>query len=206
MRVGIDHLVRALTSRPSRMLPREGLSREAAVATVVRERDGHAEVLLIRRAENPRDPWSGHMAFPGGRHEAHDADLLATALRETREEVGLDLRANARLLGPLDELEAVARGRRTGLVIRPYLFVLEEDVPIAPRSTAEVAEVLFHPLTPLVRGDADTQIHYAKDGFDLRLPAFDVAGRTVWGLTHEMLRTLFERLRASENPLTPPNP
>ena len=84
--------------------------KRAAVATILREGLEGPEVLLIRRAENPRDPWSGHMAFPGGREAPEDRDLLATAVRETHEEVGLDLQRSAHLLGRLDALPAVARG------------------------------------------------------------------------------------------------
>ncbi|MCA9639821.1 MAG: NUDIX domain-containing protein, partial [Myxococcales bacterium] len=72
--------------------------RFAAVAAVLRPTDADTEVLLIRRAEHEGDPWSGHMAFPGGRHDPTDPDLLTTARRETLEEVGLDLSRRARLL------------------------------------------------------------------------------------------------------------
>ena len=87
--------------------------KRAAVAAVLRPGSNGPEVLLIRRAEHPNDPWSGHMAFPGGREDPCDADLFGTAVRETLEEVALDLTTNAALLGTLDDLPAVARGKRT---------------------------------------------------------------------------------------------
>ncbi|MGB5283894.1 MAG: NUDIX domain-containing protein, partial [Polyangiales bacterium] len=77
--------------------PRELAEHEkwAAVAMLLREGASGPEVFFIRRAEHPRDPWSGHMAFPGGRRDAGDATLLDTAMRETREEVGVDLSREA---------------------------------------------------------------------------------------------------------------
>ncbi len=188
-------IAEAVSKHPPRVLPRLSGGRAAAVAAIVRDIGDDTEVLFIRRADNPRDPWSGHMAFPGGRHEPSDEDLLATALRETREEIGVDLREVASVVGQLDDIEAIARARPTGMIIRPYVFRLERDVSIVPPTNHEVAEVLWGRLGPLVRGEADTTLRYVRDGHDLTLPAFDVAGRTVWGLTYQMLRTLFDRLR-----------
>lgn len=188
-------IAEAITRRDPRVLPRAEGGKAAAVAAIVRDVGDDTEILFIRRAENPRDPWSGHMAFPGGRHEPSDSDLLATAVRETREEVGLDLLEAGTLVGQLDDVEAIARARPTGMIIRPYVFRLERPVPIAPASDREVAEVLWGRLGPLARGEADTTLRYVRDGHDMTLPAFDVEGRTVWGLTYQMLRTLFERLR-----------
>jgi 8-oxo-dGTP pyrophosphatase MutT (NUDIX family) len=162
----------------------------AAVAAVLRPAGDDVEALFIRRAENPHDPWSGHMAFPGGRRDPGDRDLVETALRETREELGLDLASTARRLGYLDEIEAIARGRRTGLIIRPYVFALEvEDVALHPNH--EVAEALWVPLGPLVRGEASTDYRYQRQGLDVVLPAYLWEGRVVWGLTYQMLQVLF---------------
>lgn len=193
--VRYPRIAEAVRSREPRILPRGESTRAAAVAAIVRDVGDDTEVLFIRRADNPRDPWSGHMAFPGGRFDPTDPDLFETAVRETREEIGLDLRDVATHVGQLDEIEAVARARPTGMVIRPYVFRLERDVPIVPPSDHEVAEVLWGRLGPLARGEADTQMRYLRDGYDLTLPAFDVSGRTVWGLTYQMLRTLLDRLR-----------
>lgn len=167
--------------------------RRAAVATILREAALGPEVLLIRRAEHPRDPWSGHMAFPGGREDPVDPDLFDTAVRETREELALDLLSNARLIGRLDEIPAVARGRRTGLSVHPYVFELTHDVSFAPNG--EVAEALWAPLLPLMRGELLTTIPYELEGRRLDLPAHNVQGRIVWGLTFKMLDSLFSRLR-----------
>jgi 8-oxo-dGTP pyrophosphatase MutT (NUDIX family) len=167
--------------------------KRAAVATILRERSHGPELLLIRRAEHPRDPWSGHMAFPGGREEPSDLDLLETAIRETQEEVSLDLRSHGQLLGRLDELPAVARGRRTGLTIAPFVFELTQDVEL--QHNHEVAEVVWTPLEPMFRGQRATTFAYEISGQQLSLPAHDIQGRIVWGLTYRMLESLFSLLR-----------
>ncbi len=165
----------------------------AAVAAVLREGTAGAEVLLIRRAERAGDPWSGHMAFPGGRRDPADRDLHATAVRETREEVGLDLDADGRLLGRLADMDAIARARRTGLTITPFVFALERDVPLT-FADGEVAEALWAPLAPLARGEGAGTVPYQREGRTVELPCWHVQGRVVWGLTYWMLQSLFEAL------------
>ncbi|APR87214.1 putative nudix hydrolase YeaB [Minicystis rosea] len=167
----------------------------AAVAAVLRDPGGgrDAEILFIRRAERDGDPWSGHMAFPGGRCDQADATLFVTALRETREEVGLDLEAHGNLLTELPELHAIAHGRRAGLLITPFVFALERDVPLV-FSDGEVAEALWAPLGPLARKEGAETISYTLDGRTLELPSLRVDGRVVWGLTYRMLEMLFEAL------------
>jgi 8-oxo-dGTP pyrophosphatase MutT (NUDIX family) len=167
----------------------------AAVAIIVRESPaaGDAEILLIRRAERASDPWSGHMAFPGGREEPDDESLLATAVRETREEIALDLTRAGRLLGQLSALPAIARGRSTGMQIVPFVFELTEETALA-FNPAEVAEAIWVPLQPLMRGALRTTVQYEIAGQQLELPAHDFEGRIVWGLTYRMLDSLFALL------------
>jgi 8-oxo-dGTP pyrophosphatase MutT (NUDIX family) len=162
--------------------------RQAAVAAILRDAEHGAEVLLIRRATREGDPWSGHMAFPGGQREPDDGDLLETAIRETWEEIGLDLQTHARLLGGLETLPAVARGKQIGMYVTPYVFELCTEPPLT--FSEEVAEVIWAPLPALARGELSTTIPYHFEGRELRLPAWDVQGRIVWGMTYKMLETL----------------
>jgi 8-oxo-dGTP pyrophosphatase MutT (NUDIX family) len=171
----------------------DGGSKHAAVAAILREGREGAEVLLIRRAERASDPWSGHMAFPGGRKDQADPDLYTTAVRETREEVGIDLAAHGTLLGRLEDLEAIARARRTGLMIAPFVFSLAGDVPLT-FDPDEVAEALWVALAPLARNEGAGTVRYERDGVPIDLPCWDVQGRVVWGLTYRMIQTLFEAL------------
>jgi len=160
---------------------------------LLREGASGPEVFFIRRAEHPRDPWSGHMAFPGGRQDDVDATLLHTAMRETHEEVGLDLSREAEHIGQLDDLQAIARGKPQETVIRPFVFEVHRESPIRVDET-EVAEALWTPLLPLYRGEVDTVRPYQWHGAQIDFPAYDVDGRLVWGLTYQMLRSFFRIL------------
>src|SRR5262245_53024880 len=126
MSLAWEALSSALRERQAARVEDEGLKR-AAVAVVLRDAPAGFEILFIRRAEHPQDPWSGQIAFPGGRSEPGDADLRATAIRETAEELGLDLEAGAEYLGALDELRAMARMRPMNLAIAPFVFRLRAD-------------------------------------------------------------------------------
>ena len=182
-----------LRARPPERIEGERVSGRAAVAAILRERlPGAPEVLFIRRAERPGDPWSGHMAFPGGKQEPGDPDLASTARRETFEEIGLPLDAHAELLGELDDVPAYARGQLTGMVVTPTVWLLRETPVLAPNH--EVDEVHWASLPVLMSGELDTTIDYPWQGHTLRLPGYRVGERVVWGLTHRMLSILFERL------------
>lgn len=169
-------------------------SNAAAVAAVLRQVDAGTEALLIRRTPHELDPWSGHMAFPGGRVHDDDHSLLYTALREMREEVGLDLDAHATLLGSLEPLEAVALGKRQGFSVTPFVFLLEGSSNLSLDSS-EVAEALWAPLDALARGEHRAQHTYRQGQVKREMPAFDVQGRIVWGLTHRMIVNLLDLAR-----------
>ena len=193
LQIDVACVRRALSSRTHLELESK-TGQRAAVAAILRDCPGGAELLLIRRAAREGDPWSGHMALPGGRQQPEDADIFQTAVRETLEEVGLDLSKEAALIGRLDVIEAVSRMRRVGLTISPFVFAVEGEPEL--HTNVEVEEVLWTPLAPLFEGTASTSMHYDVDGSTLKLPAWDVRGRIVWGLTYRMLQGLFEALLA----------
>jgi len=165
--------------------------RHAVVAAILRDAQPGAEVLLIRRAEHELDPWSGHMALPGGHGDAADASLVATAVREISEEVGLDLLGHASLLGTLPEV--VAHPARFS--IYPLVFALEAGhEPEA--NPAEVQEVVWagldHLRSPAAKSSHELSVKRERH----RFPAFDVGGRIVWGLTYRILNHLIDLLEA----------
>lgn len=164
------------------------------MATIYREGEHGPEILLIQRAERQGDPWGGHMAFPGGRHEAHDTSLFHTAIRETREEIGIDLEQSGELVGVLTDHEATARRVQTGMPVRPYVFELIGSPALT--TNEEVQSVVWLPILPSLRGENRTSITVTYEGVSYTLPGYDVTGRTVWGLTYKMLQDLFARLRA----------
>jgi 8-oxo-dGTP pyrophosphatase MutT (NUDIX family) len=200
MTVDLDLVRSTLRNRAHQPATLTGDERFAAVAAVLRQR--HVpEVLLIRRAEQAGDPWSGHMAFPGGRHDPSDRDLLHTAVRETDEELGLLLGASD-WLGRLDDVHAMAKGRRVGLVIAPHVFAVEGDPVLVP-NPAEVREYVWASVPALMSGESDTTFSYEYEGTRYRLPAYDVEGNIVWGLTHRMLGVLFEALDGKRRSVPP---
>jgi 8-oxo-dGTP pyrophosphatase MutT (NUDIX family) len=144
----------------------------------------------MRRAEHPRDPWSGHVSLPGGRREPADSGLLATAIRETREEVGLDL-VGAPVLGALEVLRTPVPLRR--MVIAPFVFALEHA--FEPVISAEVVRTFWLPLERVVAGELDSHVEWNAVGMPPRWPAWRHDGEVVWGLTHRILGGLLERLK-----------
>jgi 8-oxo-dGTP pyrophosphatase MutT (NUDIX family) len=176
----------------------DGEPPRAAVAIVLREpsEGDEAEVLFIRRSERADDPWSGHIAFPGGRRHDEDADLLATALRETREEIGLDLATTADLLVALAPMAARARGKKLTFSIAPFVFALRTRDVALTLDPREVAEVIWKPLGALARGEGRST-HTIDVGTErYELPAFLLGSHVLWGLTFGMLESLLAVLAA----------
>lgn len=194
-RLSMSHITASLTERPPRALDLGDAAR-AAVAAVFREGEEGAELLFIQRAAQPNDPWSGQIAFPGGREEEADDDLSATAVRETQEELGFDLRATANILGPLDPLQARSRRKITPLVIQPYAWVAQGPPPAMPAvPNREVAHAFWFPVRHLA--DPARQIEYdaQRAEFPYTFPAIDLGpGRILWGLTHRMVVEMGARL------------
>lgn len=189
----IDELQRALSGRnpsdfPGQENPGEapitGTVAKASVALVVRPADDDLELLVIRRATREGDPWSGHMAFPGGRSDPEDAGPQATAERETMEEVGIDLAGSGRLLGALDPV-----GPRAGpipILISPFVFATGSDALV--RRNEEVAAAFWVPIRTLKAPGAATEyLHVLAHGEELRFPAIAYQSHVIWGLTHRIM-------------------
>ena len=170
-------------------------SSRAAVALILRDGPQGIEVLFIRRAEHPKDPWSGQMAFPGGRAEPGDADLRATAIRETREEIGVDLGAAAEPLGGLDEVRAMARLRPMNLTITPFVFRLRE--PFEPVLSDEVRSVHWLSLGELLGTARRSTMDYAHQGESMQFPCLRIDEVVIWGLTYRMFMSFQERFGMS---------
>ncbi len=158
--------------------------RRAAVALVLSPSPQDPErlaLLLVRRSERQGDPWSGHMALPGGHAHVDDTDLLHTARRETLEEVGIDLR-QAEPLGRLDDVSPM---RSSEVVVRPYVFWT--GAPCVASLSDEVAEVLWVPLDALATGELKATREVEVRGARLRVPAYVLEERVVWGMTYHLL-------------------
>jgi 8-oxo-dGTP pyrophosphatase MutT (NUDIX family) len=145
-------------------------------------------VLLIRRAEREGDPWSGHMGLPGGRSDPEDPDLLATALRETAEEVGYALSRES-MLGTLDDVWPGSPLPRL-IVVRPYVFCLSERPEM--RLSGEIAEAFWVPLAELRHPEVYRETVIRLGGMDRVFPAYHLEPGTVWGLTERILTPLLQ--------------
>lgn len=189
MRVDMDWIRRAFIGERTDAFDPPPPGRHAVVAAILRDSPDGVELLLIRRAEHELDPWSGHMALPGGHGDASDASLVATAVREVSEEVSLDLFEHAELLGRLPAVVAAP----TQLTIYPLVFALELGHEPEP-NPREVQEVVWATLEHLRSPAAVSSYQLDVQQQRHRFPAYDVRGRTVWGLTYRILGALLGTL------------
>ncbi|MFT3695332.1 MAG: CoA pyrophosphatase [Kofleriaceae bacterium] len=158
--------------------------RRAAVAALVHDDPAGARVLLMKRIERDGDPWSGHISLPGGGYQAADGDLLRTAIRETMEELGVDL-DKATLIGPLPVISPLSAGPM-GIEVTPFAFTttLEPATHVGP----EALSAFWLPLTLASGGTIDAE--YLYPGTDRKFPSWKYEGHTIWGMTWRILGDL----------------
>lgn len=165
----------------------------AAVAVILHDGadGGGLEALFIHRAVRVGDTWSGQIAFPGGRRDPTDPDLLTTAIRETLEEIGVDL-SSAEHLGTLDDLHP-----RTPVlppvVVRPFVFALTElpSIVIGP----EVQAAFWVPFRALQEEGSRGTITVDHPGIPRQvLSAYTIGKHTVWGMSERILTPLISLL------------
>jgi 8-oxo-dGTP pyrophosphatase MutT (NUDIX family) len=194
--LSLDDVRRALARIEPRAREDVPLGRKAAVAGVLRERESGLELLFIRRAEHPRDPWSGNMGWPGGRVDAGDGTSLATAVRETREELALDLERDADLLGALSERRTHLQVQGVPLAVAAFLFALRGDPVLSPNH--EVQETVWVPLSYLLDRSNRGLFVWTGRGLPLPLPCYRYEGRVIWGLTLGLLDELLDALARAD--------
>jgi 8-oxo-dGTP pyrophosphatase MutT (NUDIX family) len=155
----------------------------AAVALLLRSAHQDLEILLVKRARSVKDPWSGQMAFPGGKRDTRDRNLLQTAIRETFEETSIDLYNGSCILGALDNTRS---GAEPNLLVVPFVILLKEDPTI--KLSRELVEHLWVPLKSLLACKRTARMPFGNT------PAYVVKGHVVWGLTYRILEQLFRAL------------
>ena len=196
------HLERALHRAPSVRLPDEECDRRAAVILLLApEPPGdirpvseggliHQPVsaLFVLRAAHDGDPWSGHVALPGGRVENDDFDLVDTAIRETREETAIDLSRDA-VLAPLDEIHPRSV-HLPSIGVTPYVGWVDERPEI--RENHELAGHIWVPLGVLSAPESRSTL--TLPGRPSRVfPTIEYAGTVIWGLTHAIVEDFLRR-------------
>ena len=155
---------------------------------------GTAQVLFIKRADREGDPWSGHIAFPGGRGEDTDLTLLDIAIREATEEVGIDARTEGRVLGRLPTLRPRSP-RLPPLDVTPFVAAASAGAVVRPQKD-EVAEAFWVPLASLRKGRTETVRFEGGPEF----PAYPSPRGPIWGITERILTGFMEILGAYTEP------
>ena len=161
---------------PETPLPESKKSSAVLVVLYTRHRQPH--VLLTQRSEQLHR-HAGEISFPGGFFEEPDGTLLTTALRETREELDLDIPAS-QVLGLLPEVQTL-----TGFTISPFITILDE-LPLCRRNPDEVQKVLEIPLLPLL------STHHREMGYpsQKQMVAYWYLEHRVWGATAKILHRI----------------
>jgi 8-oxo-dGTP pyrophosphatase MutT (NUDIX family) len=185
----IAPLVRAMAGRAPALVDPDDASRRAAVGLLVRLDETREppvpQLLMIKRATFEGDPWSGHIALPGGRREPADATLERTVVRETWEETAIDLERDGRLLGCLDEL-APRTPVLPPIIITPFVGLVRFDVEIV--ASPEVAEWFWVDVGALRDPDVSREVVLELATGPRAVMSFQHGVHTIWGLTERILR------------------
>ena len=155
----------------------------AAVAIVsVGEKD--PEYLLLQRAANPKDPWSGHVAFPGGRLESHDENLMATCIREAREECGINLQKSQLVQSLSPSLAGNHLGKSTW--VAPFAFHLLQK-PVLQLDPREVAQAFWVPRSFLLDSRNHRSGPILADYPERQFPYLPLEKARLWGFTYKVI-------------------
>ena len=169
-------------------------SMRAAVALVLREGADDLEALFIRRAEHEGDPWSGHLAFPGGRIDLTDTGPRMAAERETLEELELDL-SSSRLLGQLSDVP----GHAESICVSAFVYALDGDPVLKPNY--EIREAFWTPLDHLTDSARQAMRSFTYLERSMALPTVrlldDPHAPVLWGITYKFIDDFMRRVGRS---------
>ncbi|MFN0111168.1 MAG: NUDIX hydrolase [Blastocatellia bacterium] len=193
----MNHFEFTLRQLAERLAPMNTLKLEpervpqAAVTLMLREQAGDTEALIIKRAEREGDPWSGNLALPGGRAQSDDADLMATAARETHEEVGVDLHNGGTFIGQLP-LIATRNPRLPLLEITPLVAVAPPELSF--QFSDEVATAFWVSIGRLKREGRSGEHRWQFGGVAQKWPAYPTEQGMIWGITERILTNFLQLL------------
>lgn len=194
--ITIDQIRTALQHRAHLPAAFEPAPTQAAVAMILADGEDDLEVCFIRRAERAGDPWSGQVAFPGGRAGSDDRNAHDVAERETWEEIGLSLAADHRI-GPLPIREVVRPDIQNSLTLSPFVYYIGSGSAILDHASHahEVADVFWVPLRHLFAASAATELDYPIGGVATTFPGIQFRDQVIWGLTLNVLNSFADIVR-----------
>lgn len=178
--------------KPKKVFSRRWSKRSSVAMVLDNKVAEEASILLIKRAEHEADPWSGHMAFPGGRCEKFDKNGLETAKREMAEEVGFDIdhpeeqqNFAGKVIGRLSDVKTTRRVTRRTMVVSPYVFTVSSQPGLQPNY--EVAETVWVPFSYFADTNNRDTYSFEHQGRQIEMPCYRYEGRVIWGLTLTMI-------------------
>ncbi len=159
---------------------------DAAVALLLKLQDQDLKILIVKRAENPADPWSGQMAFPGGKRDSKDQNLKQTVVRETLEETNINLLDRCRFLGAMEALRST---QRPEMKILPFVILLKHEPSI--KLNEELERFAWILLKGLAQRKGTVRFSFGE------FPAYDLGNNVIWGLTYRILEKFIRTLKYS---------
>ena len=186
----LHHRLQGFVKQDAGFEPRSG---RAAVAIMVREGQEATELLMIRRATREGDPWSGHMGFPGGRRDPEDRSNFSCALRETEEELGVDLSRWGAPLGELSDVNTGWRKDRPEMLVTPFIFSVSELPELTPND--EVDDVVWVPLHFLMDEGNREPLEWEWKGQKMETDSYLYDCYRIWGLSLMMIDEMMALLR-----------
>ena len=160
-----------------------------AVAVFIKEEDNDIWLLMIRRRKSSQDPWSGQMAFPGGHAANQDRSLFDTAVRETQEEVGVDVRTQ-QFLGCLNNVYP----KNAPMIVSPFVFLLLDKVD--PKTSKEAEEIVWVPVSFLLDTKNISTFVVTIRGEETWMPCYKYSDHIIWGLSFRIIREIISKMTA----------
>lgn len=195
-----EHQLKLIRRHQAVTKPRNSLV-NAAVSIVLRNSINGPEFLLIQRAKHENDPWSGQMAFPGGKYDEPDQDYKDTAIRETEEEIDLSLN-DEEFIGQIDDVYGLKASGSFSVHVACYVFKIDRKVTLKPNY--EVADLVWLPFSFLENTQNAYEFYHPHDT-SLKMPAILINAhkdQVLWGLSLRMLFILYTILGHPMNALS----
>lgn len=187
MSVGLSDTIASLLKDRNKGLIADWDLKPAAVLVPLFVKEGEHHLLFTKRTDNLRN-HPGQISFPGGRHDDTDESLLATALRETEEEIGLK-REHVEVLGELDDMMTITQYR-----ITPYVGVIPYPYQFQP-NTMEIERIIEVPIKLFLEPQRLEIQQRAVFKNTVDVYYYHVADEPIWGATARIVKHLLEVIR-----------